>query len=70
MGAMDMELAMNSPLLWIIVAIIVVVLIIVGIVVVGRRRKEEKTVSFEKTEEPKELTQQEKSGNYLSLIHI
>nr|WP_233126998.1 signal recognition particle-docking protein FtsY [Corynebacterium sp. NML 150383] len=64
MGAMDMELAMNSPLLWIIVAIIVVVLIIVGIVVVGRRRKEEKTVSFEKTEEPKELTQQEKSGNY------
>ena len=55
---------MNSPLLWIIVAIIVVVLIIVGIVVVGRRRKEEKTVSFEKTEEPKELTQQEKSGNY------
>nr|WP_238397092.1 signal recognition particle-docking protein FtsY [Corynebacterium godavarianum] len=64
MGAMDMELAMNSPLLWIIVALIVVVLIIVGIVVVGRRRKEEKTVSFEKTEEPKELTQQEKSGNY------
>ncbi|WP_414437232.1 signal recognition particle-docking protein FtsY [Corynebacterium godavarianum] len=61
---MDMELAMNSPLLWIIVALIVVVLIIVGIVVVGRRRKEEKTVSFEKTEEPKELTQQEKSGNY------
>ena len=64
MGAMDMELALNSPLLWIIVAIIIVVLIIVGIVIVGRRRKEEKTVSFEKTEEPKELTQQEKSGNY------
>ena len=64
MGVMDMELAMNSPLLWIIVAIVVVALIIVGIVVVGRKRKEEKTVSFAKTEEPKELTQQEKSGNY------
>ncbi|OHF36191.1 signal recognition particle-docking protein FtsY [Corynebacterium sp. HMSC074A01] len=55
---------MNSPLLWIVVAIIVVALIVVGIVVVGRKRKEEKTVSFAKTEEPKELTQQEKSGNY------
>ena len=64
MGAMDMELAMNSPLLWIVVAIIVVALIVLGIVVVGRKRKEEKTVSFAKTEEPKELTQQEKSGNY------
>lgn len=61
---MDMELAMNSPLLWIVVAIVVVALILVGIVVVGRKRKEEKTVSFAKTEEPKELTQQEKSGNY------
>ncbi|MDK8305679.1 signal recognition particle-docking protein FtsY [Corynebacterium imitans] len=55
---------MNSPLLWIVVAIIVVALIVLGIVVVGRKRKEEKTVSFAKTEEPKELTQQEKSGNY------
>ncbi|SNV76067.1 signal recognition particle-docking protein FtsY [Corynebacterium imitans] len=64
MGAMDMELAMNSPLLWIVVAIVVVALIVLGIVVVGRKRKEEKTVSFAKTEEPKELTQQEKSGNY------
>ena len=61
---MDMELAMNSPLLWIVVAIVVVALIVLGIVVVGRKRKEEKTVSFAKTEEPKELTQQEKSGNY------
>lgn len=64
MGAMDMELAMNSPLLWIVVAVIVVALIVLGIVVVGRKRKEEKTVSFAKAEEPKELTQQEKSGNY------
>ncbi|MCG7277702.1 signal recognition particle-docking protein FtsY [Corynebacterium imitans] len=55
---------MNSPLLWIVVAIVVVALIVLGIVVVGRKRKEEKTVSFAKTEEPKELTQQEKSGNY------
>ncbi|WP_257158468.1 signal recognition particle-docking protein FtsY [Corynebacterium cystitidis] len=53
-------------LLWIIIAIVVVLLIIVGIVVVvGNNRKKSKTVSFEKNEEqPKELTQQEKSGNY------
>ena len=62
MGAM-----MNSTVLWIIVAVIVVLLIIVGIiVVVGNNRKKSKTVSFDKAEpeEPKELTQQEKSGNY------
>ncbi|SER40193.1 Signal recognition particle receptor FtsY [Corynebacterium cystitidis DSM 20524] len=53
-------------LLWIIIAIVVVLLIIVGIVVVvGNNRKKSKTVSFKKNEEqPKELTQQEKSGNY------
>lgn len=57
---------MDMNLLWIIVAIVVVLLIIVGIVViVGNNRKKSKTVSFEKKEEqPKELTQQEKSGNY------
>ena len=55
---------MNSPALWVAVAVVVAVLIIVGIVVAGKKRKESKTVSFEKPEEPKELTQQEKSGNY------
>nr|VDG63347.1 cell division protein FtsY [Streptococcus thermophilus] len=58
---------MNSTVLWIIVGVIVVLLIIVGIVVVvGNNRKKSKTVSFDKAEpeEPKELTQQEKSGNY------
>jgi len=58
----------TSPTLWIVLAIILVVLIILGIaVVVGNQRKKSKTVSFEKpaeTEEPKQLTQQEKSGNY------
>ena len=56
---------MSETLIWIIVAIVVAVLIVVGIlVVVGNKRKESKTVSFEKKEEPKELTQEEKSGNY------
>ena len=56
---------MTSTLIWIILAI-VVILILLGIVIViaGKKRKESKTVSFEKKEEPKELTQQEKSGNY------
>ncbi|AGS35142.1 signal recognition particle-docking protein FtsY [Corynebacterium maris DSM 45190] len=57
---------MDATLIWTIVAIIVVVLIVVGIVVIvaGNKRKESKTVSFEKKEEPKQLTQEEKSGNY------
>jgi fused signal recognition particle receptor len=56
---------MDATLIWIIVAIVVAVLIVVGIVViVGSKRKESKTVSFEKKEEPKQLTQEEKSGNY------
>lgn len=62
MGAM-----MNSTILWIVIAVIVALLIIVGvIVVVGNSRKKSKTVSFETkdTSAPKELTQQEKSGNY------
>ncbi|WP_018297014.1 signal recognition particle-docking protein FtsY [Corynebacterium lubricantis] len=57
---------MDALMLWIIIAIVVILLIIVGIIIVGNNRKKSKTVSFEKKEEdqPKELTQQEKSGNY------
>ena len=55
---------MNTTVLWIVIAVIVIALIIAGIVVAGNKRKEAKTVSFEKPEEPKQLTQQEKSGNY------
>ncbi|WP_081610301.1 signal recognition particle-docking protein FtsY [Corynebacterium doosanense] len=58
--------SMNMTLLWIIVAIVVVVLILIGVLVaVGNRRKKAKTVSFDRKDDaPKELTQQEKSGNY------
>ena len=58
---------MNSTVLWVVIAVIVALLIILGIViVVGNNRKKSKTVSFEKKEpeQQKELTQQEKSGNY------
>ena len=58
---------MNSTVLWVVIAVVVALLIILGIViVVGNNRKKSKTVSFEKKEpeQQKELTQQEKSGNY------
>ena len=58
---------MNSTVLLVVIAVVVALLIIVGIVVVvGNNRKKSKTVSFEKKEpeRQKELTQQEKSGNY------
>ncbi|MCP1386643.1 signal recognition particle-docking protein FtsY [Corynebacterium sp. TA-R-1] len=52
--------------IWIVVAIIVLALVIIGVIVAGNQRKKSKTVSFEKPveEEPKQLTQQDKSGNY------
>lgn len=62
-----MGIMMNSTVLWVVIAVVVALLIIVGIVVVvGNNRKKSKTVSFEKKEpeQQKELTQQEKSGNY------
>lgn len=54
---------MNTTL---IVAIAVIaVLVIAALIAIGLKRKKAKTVSFEqKTAEPKQLTQQEKSGNY------
>ena len=57
---------MNSTVLWIIVAVVVVLLILLGIIIAGNKRKKSKAVSFEKKDPaaPKELTQQEKSGNY------
>lgn len=46
--------------------VVVVLLVLIILVVVGLQRRKSKTVSFEKREddEPKELTQEEKSGNY------
>ncbi|AKE41494.1 cell division protein FtsY [Corynebacterium kutscheri] len=49
---------------WIILAVVVLVLLLTIAIVVGLKRKQAKTVSFHTEEEPKELTQQEKSGNY------
>ncbi|WP_448854829.1 signal recognition particle-docking protein FtsY [Corynebacterium frankenforstense] len=49
------------------IALAVVIILLIALVVIGRKRGEAKTVSFtpkEEKEEPKELTQQEKSGNY------
>ncbi|MEX3506128.1 signal recognition particle-docking protein FtsY [Corynebacterium sp. LK2590] len=52
--------------LWIGIAVVVLIVIaLVAVVLVGRRRGESKKVSFNQEDtEPKELTQQEKSGNY------
>ena len=56
--------AMNTTYLIIGIAV-VAILLLIAIVVIGLNRKKSKTVSFEKKDEtPKELTQQEKSGNY------
>ncbi|OFN76706.1 signal recognition particle-docking protein FtsY [Corynebacterium sp. HMSC056F09] len=56
---------MNTTFLWIAIAVIVLILLVVLFVVLGKKRGESKKVSFEKpVEEPKELTQQQKSGNY------
>ena len=56
---------MNSLWLWIGIAIVVIVLIIL-VVVIGKKRGDAKKVSFDKPaeEEPKQLTQEQKSGNY------
>ncbi|QGU07728.1 Signal recognition particle receptor FtsY [Corynebacterium occultum] len=56
---------MNTTVL--IIGIVVVLLLIVLLLILfGMQRRKSKTVSFEKPaeDEPKELTQQEKSGNY------
>lgn len=56
---------MNTTYLWIAIAVIVLILLVIGLVVLGKKRGESKKVSFEKPEhKPKELTQQQKSGNY------
>ncbi|WP_080794211.1 signal recognition particle-docking protein FtsY [Corynebacterium pacaense] len=49
---------------WIIGLVVLAVLVIIAVLIIGKRRGESKTVSFEKPDEPRELTQQEKSGNY------
>ena len=61
---MDLNALVNSTAFWIVLAVIVIALILIGVVIAGKKRRESKTISFDKVEEPKELTQQEKSGNY------
>lgn len=56
--------AMTTYTELIVISIAVLVILIAGIIIVGKKRKSAKSVSFEKPAEPKELTQQEKSGNY------
>ena len=56
---------MTTTYLWIAIAVIVLILLAIVLVVLGKKRGEAKKVSFDKpVEEPKELTQQQKSGNY------
>lgn len=51
--------------LWIGIAVVVLIVLIILLILWGKKRGEDKKVSFEKhEEEPKELTQQQKSGNY------
>ena len=61
---MDLNALINSTAFWIVLAVVVIALILNGSVAAVKKRKESKTISFDKVEEPKELTQQEKSGNY------
>src|SRR5699024_2156388 len=52
-------------MLWIGVAVVVLIILIALFILWGRNRRQDKKVSFDKAEEePKELTQQQKSGNY------
>ncbi|MDO4685802.1 MAG: signal recognition particle-docking protein FtsY, partial [Corynebacterium sp.] len=55
---------MNTTYLIIVAAIVIVILVVALVVLLGLLRQKSKTVSFTKEESPKELTQQEKSGNY------
>lgn len=46
------------------VVVLLLLLLLILLVVLGNKRKKEKTISFNKYEQPKELTREEKSGNY------
>src|SRR5699024_12249556 len=50
---------------WIGIVVVVFIIVIVLLILWGKKRGEDKKVSLDKPEEePKELTQQQKSGNY------
>lgn len=50
--------------MWIALAAVVVLVLLAILFLVGKARRRQNTVSFEKKEDPKELTQEQKSGNY------
>ena len=52
-----------TPTQWLILGVAIAILIVI-LLVVGLIRRKNKTISFTQETEPKELTQQEKSGNY------
>lgn len=56
----------NAVAFWVIVAAVALALIIIIALIVGAKRKKSKMVSFGggDSEEPKQLTQEQKSGNY------
>ncbi|MDK4321083.1 signal recognition particle-docking protein FtsY [Corynebacterium pseudodiphtheriticum] len=56
----------NAVAFWVIVAAVALALIIIIALIIGAKRKKSKMVSFggEDSEEPKQLTQEQKSGNY------
>ena len=56
----------NAVAFWVIVAAVVLALIVIIALIVGTKRKKSKTVHFggEDADEPKQLSQQQKSGNY------
>ncbi|MDK8477588.1 signal recognition particle-docking protein FtsY [Corynebacterium pseudodiphtheriticum] len=56
----------NAVAFWVIVAAVALALIIIIALIVGAKRKKSKMISFggEDSEEPKQLTQEQKSGNY------
>lgn len=47
-----------------IIAAVVILILLVIVVLVGKKRREAKTIRFAKEEAPKELTREEKSGDY------
>ncbi|WP_425456319.1 signal recognition particle-docking protein FtsY [Corynebacterium tapiri] len=57
-------MTIDNVWMWVALAL-VAVLVVVGVVsAIAAKRRRDKTVSFEEKHEPKELTREEKSGNY------
>ncbi|MEJ6012574.1 signal recognition particle-docking protein FtsY [Corynebacterium sp. H127] len=55
---------MNTTYLILGLVVLALLLAVIIMIVLGNKRKKDKTVTFTKEEQPKELTREEKSGNY------